>query len=140
MVEVPLNLFTIIFGTLIIGLGYSGLLVRSQILGRDFYSLSVFDKTIQSLIVGSLSFIMTLKMNFIGFTDLSNEQQMINLIIQNPQIIIYQTIFVMIFVQYSIIFEFLIKKAFKNKNIKIQDWTKVKTNDASIKNKKITKS
>lgn len=48
------------FGALIIGVGYVGLWLKYKIDNKDFYKLKAFDKTIQSLIIGVISFIFTL--------------------------------------------------------------------------------
>ena len=61
MAELQINLFTLIFGVLIFGLGYIGIFVRYLIFKKNFYELNIWDKSIQSIILGTFSFMLTNK-------------------------------------------------------------------------------
>ncbi len=106
-----MNLFTIIFGTLIIGLGYVGLLLRYLFIGKikEFYlEFPIFDKIIQSIILGTISFIFN-NAFFIKIKDISQEKEILNYIINNPTIFLYQFLFIIIIIYGLFIFELYLK-------------------------------
>jgi len=122
MTEITLNLFTIVFGVLIFGLGYIGLLIRSILLkkAKDFYSMNVFDKIVQSIILGTFSFLLTSKF-FIGL-NYTDENVLLSFVLENPLVFLYQFAYVMIFVYFLIIievyFRFLRKEKKESKKTK----------------------
>ena len=118
MAEIPINLFTLIFGTLIFGLGYMGLFFRYAFLNKakKFYNeLPVLDKIVQSIILGVLSFILTNSL-FLRVEKMSSEAEILNYIINSPSIFLYQFFFVIIIIYSLIILELFVM--FLNEYIK----------------------
>ena len=70
MAELP-TFITAYFGALIIGVGYLGLWFKYKIDNRNFYELKAFDKTMQSLMLGMISFLITFSCRAIMFLDIS---------------------------------------------------------------------
>jgi|SRR3989344_4118101 len=105
MADIPLNLFTLVFGVLIFGIGYVGIFTRYLLLGKkNFYEFNIWDKGIQSVILGTISFIFAMNSGFIKI-ELVNEQEMLSYVLFNPQIFIYQFLFVFLFIYLIIILE-----------------------------------
>lgn len=115
MAELEINLFTIIFGTLILGLGYIGLFLRYLFFGKNFYKLKIVDKIIQSIILGTISFVFVMRLGFLKIAEITNEQEILAYVIRNPSIFIYQFFFVMVFIYYIIIIELIFKKIIRKK-------------------------
>lgn len=109
MVDVQLNLFTIVFGTLIFGLGYLGLFILYLFKNKDFYEMKIIDKIIQSFLLGTISFILTMQSGFMTILNMTKEQDMLNYVIINPVIFFYQFFFVIIFVYALLIGELYIR-------------------------------
>lgn len=118
MLDLSLNLFTLIIGVLIFGLGYTGLFIKYILEKKDFYAMKLFDKIIQSIIIGTLSFLVT--SNLFTKIDYTDESIVLNFIISHPIIFIYQTFFVLNFIYAIIIIkDYLWMLNDKIKNIKI---------------------
>jgi len=115
MLDFQVNLFTIIFGTLILGLGYVGLLVRYLFLNKrkEFYEMKIIDKIIQSLVIGTLSFILTIQLGFLRISNLTTEGEIFSFLITRPTIFIYQFFFVIIFIYFLLIGELYVKLIIK---------------------------
>jgi hypothetical protein len=109
MVDFQVNLFTVIFGTLIFGLGYIGLLIRYKLLKKDFYQLKLFDKIIQSFILGTFSFILTTQFGLVKVVQ-SSEQEMLGYVMIHPEIFFIQLFFVGMMVYYFVIIEMFIQR------------------------------
>jgi hypothetical protein len=109
MPDITINLFTITFGTLIFGLGYIGLIIRYIFWNKDFYNLKIFDKIVQSFILGTISFIFTMQGGFLSIANLSTEQEMLNYILLHPIIFIYQFFYVIMFSYLLIVLELIVK-------------------------------
>ena len=121
--EFEINLFTFIFGTLIFGLGYVGLFLRKVILKqilpsskkKDFYDIGIFDKIIQSIVLGTMSFLIAIKTGFVEFPIYSKEEELLQYIIINPEIFFFQAFILMMVVIMLISLEMFFKTIFNLK-------------------------
>src|SRR3989338_6889269 len=111
MAELP-TFITAYFGALIIGVGYLGLWFKYKIDNRNFYELKAFDKTMQSLMLGMISFLITLSFFETKSKIISNEQELINFLLAHQYIIIINLIVVFYVVIYLVIFTEIVKKYF----------------------------
>lgn len=106
------------FGTLIIGVGYVGLWLKYKIDNKDFYKLKAFDKTIQSLIIGVISFIFTLSFFELTPETVSNEQQLMNFLLGKRFIIFINFIVVFYVVIFWVLSIDLTKKLYDIKKLR----------------------
>ena len=111
MAELP-TFITAYFSALIIGVGYLGLWFRYKIDNRNFYRLKVFDKTMQSLMLGIIAFFITMSFFETKSKIISNEQELINFLLVHQYIIIINLIVVFYVVIYLVIFTEIVKKYF----------------------------
>ena len=106
------------FGTLTIGVGYIGLWLKYKIDNKDFYKIKAFDKTIQSLIIGLISFIITLSFFTLTPETISNEQQLMNFLLGKRFIIIINFIVVFYIVIFWVLSIDLTKKFYNIKKLR----------------------
>lgn len=114
MAEITFNLFTIVFGTLIFGIGYIGIALKYFIFKENFYGLKVFDKIVQSFILGTISFIFTVYFGYFEIAFLTEEMQLVQFVFQHPMIFVVQVFVVIILVTYWISLEAFSKIKFSN--------------------------
>lgn len=110
MPDFDINLFTIIFGTIIFGLGYVGMSLKHLVLGKDFKKLKAFDKTLQSLILGTISFFVTLNLE-VKLPEVT-EVEILKLILESPQVVLFQLLIIGVIIFYWIGIEISIKETF----------------------------
>lgn len=107
--DIP-SLYTATVVLLVFGFGYIGVGIKYAISEKNFYKISVFDKTLQSFIVGALSFIVTSLFSNIPSLILLNEASLSKLILENPLIFVYQIVFIVYFSLVWISLERLLEK------------------------------
>lgn len=105
--SIPIDLFTIVFGTLLFGMGYIGLRVRYFLWGKEFYALPILDKIIQSFLIGVICFFVLTEPFFIGISNISDEASLLSYVIAHPSIFLYQLFFVLIFIYFWVTLEAL---------------------------------
>lgn len=91
--EIP-TLLSAIYGTFIVGGGYLALFFRYKISEDEsqFYSMKTFDKTVKSLILGAIGFILTLYVVQLDISKITDENQFIFYLIKTPSIFIIELV------------------------------------------------
>lgn len=137
MVEISFNLFTILYGTLIFGIGYLGIGLRYFIWNKDFSKFNLFDKIIQSFVLGTVSFIIIVRFGFLDISVIEQDSQLVQYILQHPSIFIFQIFMVFLIMVYWIILEaFSLKIAKTSQNNPSNEIPKdKKTQEPKVKTK-----
>lgn len=108
MVDFPTSFNAIIFGTLIIGIGYIGLSLKCRLSGKDIYSINNFDKVIQSLLIGIIAFYITLQPNITSIT--LTEQDILGFILTHPSFFFIELFIVFMLSNFLDTFESFLNK------------------------------
>ncbi len=109
MAITDINLATALFGVLTLGMGYVGLAIKHRLVHSNFKEMKGFDKLIQSLTFGTITFLITLKI-LVSLPSLTTEEGILSFIVNNPKFFLVQFMLVCFSIPWIIAFEVLLDR------------------------------